>query len=239
MGQCLFKGACVTNTSDNTPTPDIHSLRTITPVFISPVTMSAAASSTFSIKVDEDWVGELSVNFNASAVDDMAITSLPRPTKITKHSKPTEELATRTGKSLTSEVDSELLDLNQAPPAVVLKRFPCCRLRYPARKDMTFWLLKDVTFPSSLPKALQQTCMYNPLQGDVFLWVHEKAQKDDEDDRMILPSGNTVSFVIVQRDGTLRGITAEVYTMQGQRNKGARRTGWMILKDIKYANELG
>lgn len=116
---------------------------------------------------------------------------------------------------------------------------------------MWFWLLKDVPIVNTTIDSLISMSIYEPAKGDVFVWVYEKAPtrqrpKDDDIDAnaeeeadenaimMKLPEGSNIKFDVIQRDGSNRSVTTNVVTIQIQRYRNSRRTGWLILKNITY-----
>lgn len=160
---------------------------------------------------------------------------IPAPTHLTKKSTPTTELVTVTEKPIADPTKSSLFDLNGAPLTIVLRRFPQCRLRYPDRPLMEFWLQQDVDVPTPIVGMLADMGIFE--KGDIWVWVHEPAVVNP-DDRFNLPNGG-IQLALLVPDNKQIFLSCDVYTNHQciPSYKHSRRTGFLILKGLRYSTK--
>lgn len=186
---------------------------------------------------------ELCIDFVGDDAEcDQAIAIMRKPTK----PKSKKELRTRTGERRDNADAAAHMQINSCPDQTLLKQCSRCRLVDPQNSAMSFWVLSDTldSFQSSMITGCEQSGLYCPDEGDIWVWVAEsltsEQRKQPNPPAFKIPNSRTTFAVIHKEDiaeTAYISVTADCYTNMHttDHSPSARRTGFFVMKDLRFS----
>lgn len=180
-----------------------------------------------------DFIGD-------NAESDQAIGIVHKPLESSKTPR------TRTGERRDNADAAAHMQINFCPDQGVLKRCARCRLVDPDNNAMSFWVISDTrdAFHSSMISRFELSGFYTPEEGDIWVWVSESLttvqRKQANPPPFQIPDGEK-TFAVIHKEDVAEtpyvAVKATCYsnTTSQDPSPGYRRTGFFVMKDLRYA----